>query len=150
MISFLLLIVCALNFICLINWANKAMKRSFRLGNSRTHTTTTETSTILTSISTTLAVAFGVILVTRSFWGLTDNPYLDGTHKPWIRAGDDLAIFVGLVLCTAIGLSYRFTYLVGKVHGIESWKGTSVYSEWVRNRESEKSDKSTPDATPEY
>jgi hypothetical protein len=118
MVAFIVLVACLFNFLCLSWWARCTLDKEYGFAKSGPP----QSSKLLEIVSGILLVSWGVLLIGIAFWGLTDNPYLEGGGKPWLRAGDEYAIYVMLILAVAVGLSYYLTYRFGEANGAKGMK----------------------------
>jgi NADH:ubiquinone oxidoreductase subunit 5 (subunit L)/multisubunit Na+/H+ antiporter MnhA subunit len=121
MIAFIGLIACFFNFIYLVWWVKRALYKEYGFVQSEPP----QPTKFLGTISAILLIFWGLLLIFIAFWGLTDNPNLEGRNKPWLRAGDEYAIYVLIILVVAVGLSYYLTFLLGEVSGIKEMKKMS-------------------------
>jgi hypothetical protein len=126
MIALILVLLCALYFLYLTQWAKSLLSKEYNFGSPSPPEPLPHSPTL----SVMVGVLWGILLVVGPFWGFTFNRYPAhlSIHDP------DIEIVLRLVLCASIGLSYLVVYRMGEINGVANMKNTDLFRTCMQDK----------------
>src|SRR5258708_7154195 len=119
MIVFIVFAFCAAYFFYMKQWAESFLSREYNFASPSPPEPLPHSPTV----SSLVAILWGVSLLGGVFWGFTFLRYPDHLSVQ----GSDLEIVLLILLSIAVALSYFVVYRLGEIRGVANMKSTDLF-----------------------